>query len=114
MSGRIKTFNFDDATNQQHLATQDYTICIRPLDGYCCIEYTLCSDSNAWTLDSDADIANTADTDAQCIADDHLIIDGYSGNCTPDTNVVLHTRICGVSWNADTINANVNTKICGE
>jgi len=117
LSGRIKTFNFDDATNQQHLATQDYNICIRPEAGYCCVEYSLCSDANSWTLSTNANIDNTADLDTQCEGDDHLKIQGLSGNCDAgDFNAVLHSKICGTKFSSSTTMAlaatDPNQRVC--
>ena len=115
LAGRIKTFNFDDSSDQQHLASQEYNICIRPQAGYCCVEYSLCSDTNSWTLDADADIANTADLDSQCNADDHLRIQGFSAECDPgNSNIALHTKLCGTVFEASTTMAlaSSDTKIC--
>jgi len=117
ISGRFKTFNFDDATNQQHLASQDYNICIRQEAGYCCVEYSLCSDANSWTLSTNANIANTADLDTQCDADDHLKIQGLSGNCDPGNfHATLHSKICGAKFSSSTTMAlaatDPNQRVC--
>lgn len=83
--------------------------------GYCCVEYSICSDTNAWTLDSDTDIANTADLDTQCNEDDHLKIQGISDSCVPGpSNVALHTKICGTKFTTATkmATADRNLHLC--
>ena len=114
LAGRIKTFNFDDSSDQQHLASQEYNICIRQQAGYCCVEYSLCSDTNSWTLDADADISDTPDLDTQCNSDDHLRIQGFSAECDPgNSNIGLHTKLCGTQFGPSTTMApGFNTKIC--
>lgn len=71
MTGRFTTFNFLDATTS-HLASQDYSQCIRQelgkaqsyslklrdrqstclfsCAGMCCIQYTACTDTNGFSL----------------------------------------------------------------
>eukprot|EP00095_Tigriopus_kingsejongensis_P010887 maker-scaffold86_size395752-snap-gene-2.34 protein:Tk10887 transcript:maker-scaffold86_size395752-snap-gene-2.34-mRNA-1 annotation:"conserved hypothetical protein" len=52
-SGTLRTFNFlNNADN--HLANQDYSICIRQEAGFCCVEYLPCVDVNAFSLDVQA------------------------------------------------------------
>ena len=116
LAGRIKSFNFDDASDQAHLASQEYTICIRQHAGYCCAEYQLCSDSNSWSLDTTTDIDNTADLDTRCNADDHLKITGLSASChAGPQNHAYHTKICGTNFlvaeQHETING-VNRRGC--
>ena len=94
-----------------------YNICIRQEAGYCCVEYSLCSDANSWTLSTNADITDTADLDTQCDADDHLKIQGLSGQCdSGDFNAVLHTKICGTKFSSSTTMAlaatDPNQRVC--
>ena len=86
LTGRIQTFNF--AANDQHLADQFYSSCVRQNKGYCCIQYQvcanillsfnmtllvliftkqLCSDPNSWTLNNVG--ADKGLVDAACATD---------------------------------------------
>ena len=85
LTGRIQTFNF--AANDQHLADQFYSSCVRQNKGYCCIQYQvgaiiqlscnvlflnsfnqqLCSDPNSWTLNNVG--ADKGLVDAACLTD---------------------------------------------
>jgi len=78
------------------------------------VEYSLCSDTNSWTLDADADISDTPDLDTQCNSDDHLRIQGFSAECDPgNSNIGLHTKLCGTQFGPSTTMApGFNTKIC--
>merc|ERR1719189_2562401 len=44
VSGQIMTFNFLDAASS-HLALQNYNVCMRKEQGYCCNQYTVCDTS---------------------------------------------------------------------
>ncbi len=48
-----------------------YSICIRAESGYCCVEYTPCTDDNSWSIDkNDAALANQASiTGTECTED---------------------------------------------
>ena len=48
-------------------ASNSYGVCIRQEEGYCCIQYTPCSDSNSYSLDSSQ--ATMAKQDDMCTAD---------------------------------------------
>ena len=54
LTGTIQTFNFQDSTNNQHLAEQSYAHCIRREAGYCCIQYQLCAADNSFKLNNKA------------------------------------------------------------
>ena len=73
LTGRFQTFNFQD-TATQHLANQNYDICIRQEDGYCCVQYSPCADPNSYTLDELA-IAAEAEVGTLCSLD-YIEIDG--------------------------------------
>eukprot|EP00094_Tigriopus_californicus_P009915 TCALIF_09561-PA protein Name:"Protein of unknown function" AED:0.10 eAED:0.10 QI:107/0.66/0.7/1/0.22/0.4/10/0/355 len=45
------SFNFLDSADN-HLASQDYSICVRQEAGFCCVEYFPCSDPNSFSLDT--------------------------------------------------------------
>merc|ERR1712018_361885 len=66
IAGRIETFNFQEPTtsSQQHLTDQNYNICIRQEEGYCCVRYTLCEDDRSWSLDNKA--AAKSEVGTQC------------------------------------------------
>jgi len=95
LSGRFQTFNFAETTtaSQVHLAAQNYAICIRQEAGYCCIEYSLCSDDNSWSLFNNA-IAIGARQDDLCLGD-YLGIDGVSDTCTTFPGQYTVGRMCG-------------------
>ncbi len=79
LTGRITTFNFDQATStsQQHLRTQEYSICIRPEEGYCCVQYTPCTDERSWTIDlNNAAVANLATETNTLCTEDYVGISG--------------------------------------
>merc|ERR1739844_555332 len=87
--GRLETFNFKE--NLLHLASQEYSMCIRQEKGFCCTHYTVCTDTNSFTLDG----TNTGKGlhDASCTpAKDFIEIPGSSEICgAPQT----FTRYCG-------------------
>lgn len=95
MTGRLTTFNFDvSATARQvHLWSQEYSICIRQSSGMCCIEYTLCTDTSAWTLDGASLTASAADVGSNC-SEDWVEIAGAAGMCG-STNYKA-AKLCGV------------------
>jgi len=92
LSGRFQTFNFAETTTPQHLASQDYGVCIRQEEGYCCVQYTPCSDSNSYSLDSSQ--ATMAKQDDMCITD-YVGIAGVQACGTESSGAVLKTRLCG-------------------
>jgi len=77
LTGRFTTFNFLD-TADNHLPNQDYSVCIRQEEGFCCVQYTVCADAMSWTLDTV--IAGVAETDSRCETD-YIAIPGSSGTC---------------------------------
>ncbi|TRY80436.1 hypothetical protein TCAL_04732 [Tigriopus californicus] len=84
LTGRLTTFNFLP-TNDNHLANQDYSICIRQEAGFCCIEYSLCPDVNSFSLDTNG--ANMkAKIDTSCSVD-HIVIE----DCTAPFIVDIFT-----------------------
>jgi len=96
LTGRFQTFNFQD-TATQHLANQNYDICIRQEDGYCCVQYSPCADPNSYTLDELA-IAAEAEVGTLCSLD-YIEIDGVGGTCDQSANAVLGSRLCGNIFN---------------
>lgn len=91
LQGRMTTFNFI-ATDESHLASQDYRTCIRQEQGYCCVQYFPCSDTNSFTIDH-------TKTD-QCLAEtsctgDFITIDSSSDQCRQMSNAMVTTKYCG-------------------
>ena len=110
LTGRITTFNFLETTTPQHLALQEYSICVRPEMGYCCVQYSVCSDTNSWTIHEDDGTAISAGkTDTDCSLD-FISIAGASGVCTPGANV-LRSKFCGTFINPVTAGAK-NEPVC--
>jgi len=102
-AGRWKTYNFDasSTSNQQHIASQRYDVCIRPEEGACCIAYIPCADETAsWSLDQDGS-STAAETGSDCTAD-YLGITGATNECVRRPGASLTSRICGDFWTADT------------
>lgn len=88
--GRITTFNFLD-TATMHLAGQDYSICVRKQEGYCCTQYQVCPDqANAFSL-GNTDVTQLAD---QLCTSDYIAIPGSGPLCSTG-NVQLGNRYCG-------------------
>merc|ERR1712156_14566 len=52
-TGTIKSFNFNTAAGP-HLENQNYAACVRREAGMCCVEYSVCTDTNSNTLDNRA------------------------------------------------------------
>jgi len=111
LTGRFQTFNFADATTPIHLASQNYGICIRQEEGYCCIEYALCADAYSWSLAMTVAIATT---DLLCTKD-YVGIAGATNNCQAGGGSLLHNSFCGVVFGtveAMTAVAPPATRIC--
>ena len=92
LTGRFQTFNFADTTTQ-HLANQNYDICIRQEAGYCCVQYSPCSDPNSYTLD-EATAAIAAEVGTLCSLD-YIEIDGVGATCDSNANAMVGARLCG-------------------
>jgi len=92
LAGRFQTFNYADSTNMQHLASQNYNICIRQEAGYCCNELSPCGDTNAYSLSNSNAMAMQ---DEMCTAD-FVEVDGLSHVCG-GYGTTLVSRVCGVT-----------------
>jgi len=108
ITGRFTTFNFANTATQSHLRNQNYNICIRQEQGYCCVQYTVCNDPNSYTLDNTP--ATMAEIDTRCTGD-FLGIDGVGMTCTGATNMVQHTKLCGGVFNSEDMNT-ANIPLC--
>lgn len=83
IAGRITSFNFE--ANLHHLNDQQYSICIRQEEGFCCTQYSLCSDESSFTLD---DVNNAAGAEAEhgtYCDEDYVTIEGSSNICNGRT-----------------------------
>jgi len=106
LDGRFTTFNFIP-TNQNHLLNQQYSICIRPAAGFCCVQYQVCGDANSMSLDAQTAMAQQDDL----CSEDYVGIPGSSDTCNQSGNVgAVVNRYCGQFLNT-VINAN-NIAIC--
>ena len=87
-----------------------YNICVRKEAGYCCIQYSACSDTGSWSI---SQIASTAATDTVCTAD-YVTITGASAACGPTTQAVQPVqKICGgIFSGVDT--QTINAPVCGK
>jgi hypothetical protein len=119
LTGRITTFNFLNSAGS-HLNNQDYSHCIRQEQGYCCVQYTVCSDTSSFSWDSNE--ANTkALTGTNCgdspTADaytsaDYITIEGSANSCSSNA---LYNQYCGYALNPDDSNTpSINVPICGK
>merc|ERR1712004_172028 len=107
LTGQITSFNFQN-TQSYHLASQDYSVCIRQAAGFCCTEYSVCGDSvENFSFDATIDAATAADQKSmigtQCsiaIADmtssgDYITIESSGAQCG-ETSL---SRYCGYKLN---------------
>jgi len=85
--GRLQTFNF--ANNMAHLPDQNYNICLRKEEGMCCVEYSVCSEDNAFSLFQSTD--QKTEVNSQC-STDWIEIEGGSENCN---QIEGFQRFCG-------------------
>jgi len=108
LTGRFQTFNFADTNPAVHLASQDYGICIRQEEGYCCIQYTLCSDPNSFSLTM---LNAAAKLDTDCVTD-YVGIAGVSANCPTQSGASTHTKLCGAIFSAVEASALAQTRLC--
>lgn len=108
LTGRFQTFNFADINPAVHLASQNYGICIRQEEGYCCIQYTLCSDANSFSLTMQ-NAAAKLDTDC---TNDYVGIAGVSANCPASVGASTHTKICGAIFSAVEASTLAQTRLC--
>merc|ERR1712226_235180 len=108
LTGVIKTFNFDDSADN-HLGNQNYDVCIRQEEGFCCIEYTVCDEPNAFTL---GNVDDKASTDHTCATIDYITIAGSAGECDQSGNMpVTRTEYCNGRLNPQK-DETTNVPIC--
>merc|ERR1712110_1057886 len=127
-SGRFETFNWPatnnaadatGATSRGHLANQDYSVCIRQNEGFCCVQYQVCSDAS--TADAMSIFRPMGDDGAAALVDsscdrDYIGIAGSSASCISGTGGGnLNNRYCGGAFNpvtSDPKKDQKNVSIC--
>eukprot|EP00095_Tigriopus_kingsejongensis_P000866 maker-scaffold1675_size31566-snap-gene-0.5 protein:Tk00866 transcript:maker-scaffold1675_size31566-snap-gene-0.5-mRNA-1 annotation:"hypothetical protein SINV_00302" len=100
LTGRFTSFNFLP-TNDNHLANQEYAICIRQEEGMCCIEYTPCADTNSYSFNA-IDAISTSQTsilDTDCATFDYIGIEGVQATCSTSSGNIQNSRLCGQKFN---------------
>ncbi|XP_059083874.1 uncharacterized protein LOC131881118 isoform X2 [Tigriopus californicus] len=113
LSGRLTSFNFNP-TNDNHLASQNYNVCIDQEDGFCCVEYTQCTDTDSFSLSTGTSTIDTAQQKVlfgSLCSLDFVIIEGSSGACNMGTGGVSNNRYCG-SFLGSTAMATTGSPIC--
>ena len=101
-----------------------YSQCIRAEEGYCCIQYQVCSDfpqtviagiaySPGFSLDTSLGAGPMAKQDTECSLD-YVIISDSQNMCTQGTNNLATTdRYCGSFLNTQ-VDAVFDVPICGK
>jgi len=127
VTGRFSSFNFLETTaaSQHHLPKQQYSICIRPEAGYCCIEFQLCDDTDSWkfhsaggkflriqqflfSINTTVFLATTVMVGTLCTAD-FVSITGAAQTCdSPD----LTNRLCGQTFSAAATSTLAAPSVC--
>ena len=92
LKGELTTFNFA-STDDNHLANQAYSICIRQEAGFCCVQYSVCDSDDAASFSLSTNPVDMAMQDQACTLD-YIAIPGSSESCSKATPN-LHTRYCG-------------------
>ena len=65
VTGTIKTFNFEHP-NDNHPPNQEYSSCVRREEGFCCVEYSICTGT---TFQLGGNGAENAMQDEACVQD---------------------------------------------
>jgi len=108
--GRLTSFNF--APNTQHLADQNYNICIRQEKGFCCTKYQVCDDESSFSLDlvaMGADPTMAFSAEDELCKEDHIVIEASTSQC--GSLVDTSNRYCGQHL-ADSTMTLANLEIC--
>ena len=79
IDGRFSTFNYgaEGTTQDSHLRNQNYKVCIRQEEGYCCIIYMKC-DANSFQLNPGGTADNTKAHQGSDCTGDYITIEGSS------------------------------------
>lgn len=117
LTGQIMTFNFQDGVNT-HLSNQNYNICMRKEQGYCCIQYQVCDETtyaNVFSLYRKAvDASSISQVVTEC-TEDYITIAGATGSCARPIPVGgnARERFCGGRFSPDTgTNAKSHAPVC--
>merc|ERR1712223_2315985 len=131
LTGRITTFNYGGDTDNIHLPAQNYRACVRQEEDYCCVKYSVCSDTNAYDFNLDqgflanenAPIGTLGQTDTSNAVTTYALIGTYctTNNNSPaglanveDTYTGDYITIAGAASTCSrTDNANGNQFYCG-
>ena len=112
LTGRLTTFNFLP-TGDNHLPLQEYNICIRQEDGFCCVQYEVCADDNAFSISNAIPMAKQFA--ANCATQDYIEIEGSGATCqqgNQQQNLLVNMYCQGfLSTVTDAIK---NSPICGK
>merc|ERR1712110_1089520 len=93
VDGRFESFNFPgNSPVEMHLQNQDYRVCIRQEEGYCCIRYRVCDTPRSYTLSNDIAAMTGAHLGSDC-TNDYIIIEASSYSGTSDHQ--LQNKYCG-------------------
>ena len=90
----FQTFNYGNSvsTEDQHLRNQNYRICIRQEEGYCCIVYMKC-DSTAFEINPGPQADSTKAFIGSNCSQDYINIEGSNQGGVGNVNV--NDRYCG-------------------
>ncbi len=109
-----------------------YSICIRPEEGYCCIQYSPCTDARSWSIHLNAAAPGTTATDANCAADYvgisgismGILVDeikrvkwhfvGVADSCRLSSGSVLSSKLCGAIFGLEDGSAIATPSACGK
>jgi len=109
LTGKLTTFNFNNAAGP-HLPNQNYQSCIRQEAGMCCIEYSVCSDADSFSLNNLLDATTAANVKSEVgtkcydagatagasdFSGDWIEISGSGGSCGDTAG----SRYCGQALN---------------
>ncbi|XP_059081757.1 uncharacterized protein LOC131879445 [Tigriopus californicus] len=101
LDGRFQTFNYA-AKDESHLDDQNYSICIRQMLGYCCIQYSVCPDDDAFGFTLGRGEENMSFVDNLCGTRDFVGIEGSAASCHQGPPTTIHTKYCGDKLNVFT------------
>jgi hypothetical protein len=88
-------------------------MCIRQEEGYCCIQYTQCTDTNPFSLDQKSTTADTTDIGTYC-TNDYIEIPGGSTTCNQQgVGGFIMNRYCGRRFSVAS-KAAISVAICGK
>merc|ERR1712018_123737 len=111
-TGQLTTFNWAP-NDAQHLQNQNYDICIRQEDGFCCIDYRVCDQDTAFSLSTPSVMTDLATMGVGKTGDgctgDHISIEGSSENCG---SPVTFNKYCGDVLSSNTAMGAINSCIC--